>query len=475
MKERSKGTLRRAAMKSNMCEKTARKYLQANDTGNKELRKPRTHRTRLDPFEAHWGEVVEMLEISPGLEAKTVMGYLLEQYPGVYKASQTRTLQRRVSDWRTEHGSSKVAIFRQTYQPGRQSQSDWTHMTSLNITIAGQPFDHLLYHFVMSYSGFESIMVCQTESFETLTKGYEKAVLEAGGVCLEHRTDNLTAATQACGNSRVFTSRWRDFTAHYGVLPTRNNPGESHENGIVEKSHDLFKKAVNQELLLRQSRDFRTSEDYLTFLNKIKDKRNFMRREKIIQDQACLLPLPEKGFNEATLLTVCVTPESLIHILSVVYSVPSRFIGSWLKAYVYRDKIDLFLGAKLVLTLPRVEAGAVINYRHLIDSLIRKPGAFEAYQYQSHLFPNLSFRRAYDALKADGTSPSRRYCEILHLAKMEGEQNVTAAIDLLLETQELPLKSKLGALLSTLRPVPDVTVHTPCLEDYDVLLTGVGS
>jgi transposase len=474
MKEKAKGSLRRAAMKSNMCEKTARKHVKSNKT-SEELRKARIHRTRPDPFQEHWAEVLEMLERSPTLEAQTIMSYLQETYPQSYKSSQIRTLQRRLSVWRVEHGPSKIAIFRQKYNPGRQSQSDWTHMKSLNITIGGEPFEHLLYHYVMSYSGFESFMICYSESFETLTKGYELAVLEAGGVCREHRTDNLTAATQASGNSRIFTSRWSDFTAHYGVLPTRNNPGESHENGVVEKSHDLLKKAVEQELLLRRYRDFRTLEDYQIFLNKLKEKRNFARREKIAEEQRYLNPLPDKGFNEATLLKVCVSPDSLVHILGVVYSVPSRLIGSWLKAYAYRDKIDLFLGDKLVLTLPRLEAGVLINYRHLVDSLIRKPRAFENYQYHSHLFPNLSFRKAYDAFKNEGTTPSKRYCELLYLAKMEGEQEVTAAIDLLLEIEELPLKDQLSSLVASARKVPEVKVNQPPLEDYDVLLTGVVS
>lgn len=472
MKEKSRGTLRRAAMRSSMSDKTARKYTRLNQTPA-ELKKPRAHRTRSDPFMKHWEEVLEMLERSPTLEAQTIMDYLRERYPGTYRASQVRTLQRRLSSWRTEHGSSKLAIFRQKYMPGRQSQSDWTHMTSLKVTIAGHPFDHLLYHFVMSYSGFETFMICHTESFDTLTKGYEQAVLEAGGVCREHRTDNLTAATQASGNSRVFTSRWRDFTSHYDVTPTRNNPGESHENGVVEKSHDLLKNAVEQQLLLRRSRDFHTLEDYQAFLSKIKDKRNLIRREKIVEEGRCLGPLPDKKFNEATLLSVCVNPESLIHVLGVVYSVPSRFIAHWLKVYAYREKLDLFLGGKLVLTLPRLEKGALINYRHLIDSLLRKPGAFENYQYHACLFPNVSFRKAYDVLKSEGTSPSKRYCELLHLAKMEGEQEVTAALDLLLETQELPLKSSMTSLIfSARKPPEDPWVGLPSLEVYDVLLTG---
>jgi len=475
MKEKSKGTLRRAAMKSNICEKTASKYVK--NEGRAEPKKCRKHRTRSDPFEAHWPDVIHMLERSPTLEAITIMDYLLEKYPGIYKASQVRTLQRRLSRWRTEYGSSKLAIFRQDHKPGRQSQSDWTHMKSLKITISGQTFDHLLYHFVLPYSGFETIMICHSETFESLTKGYEQGVLQAGGVCQDHRTDNLTAATQASGNGRVFTSRWQDFMAHYGVTPSRNNPGESHENGVVEKSHDLFKNAVDQQLLLRGSRDFQTPEDYQEFLTKIKDKRNWRRREKIAEEQEHLKPLPEKGFYEATLLKVCVTPDSLIHVLGVAYSVPSRLIGNWLKVYAYRDKLELFLSSKLILTLPRIEAGALINYRHLIDSLIRKPGAFENYQYRSYLFPNLSFRKAYDTLKSGGIgSVSRRYCELLYLAKMEGEEVVTASINILLEAQELPLKDKIKSLITSVQKSSEVVkVEIPLLEAYDDLLKGEAS
>ena len=475
MKEKLKGTLNRAAMKGNVSLKTARKYLKKQRI--EETKKPRSYKTRKDPFEDHWPEIEMMLNRSPTFQAKTLIDYLQETYPGTYKDSQVRTLRRRINIWRAEKGPDKLCIFRQKHVPGRQSQSDWTHMKALKITIAGVSFDHLLYHYVLSYSGFETVMICHSESFETLTRGFEKGALEMGGVCQEHRTDNLTAATQTSGNDRVFTVRWRDFMGHYGVTPSRNNPGESHENGVVEKSHDVFKNAVDQELLLRRSRDFRTQDEYQKFLDKIKEKRNWYRREKIAEEQRYLKDLPEKGFYEATLLRVCVTPSSLIHVFSVPYSVPSRLIGNWLKVYAYRDKLELFLGSKMIMTLPRLEAGVLIDYRHLIDTLIRKPGAFENYQYRSCLFPNLSFRRAYDALKNEGISISKRYCDLLYLAKMEGEQEVTSAIDILLKSKNLPLKEKVSSLIKFTRipSAKEVTVYQSPLEDYDTLLRGTNA
>lgn len=322
-------------------------------------------------------------------------------------------------------------------------------------------------------------MISQSESFDTLTRGFEQAVLQTGGVCKEHRTDNLTAATQASGNKRVFTSRWQDFTNHYGVIPTKNNPGVSHENGKIEKSHDLLKKAIDQELMLRGSRNFGSMAEYEKFLQAIKDKRNWLNRDKFIEEQKALKPLPHRTFNEAILLSVRVNPESLIQVLGVTYSVPTRLISNWLKAYVYRDKIDLFLGSRQVLTLPRLAAGAVIDYRHLIDSLIRKPGAFDAYQHKAYLFPNLILRQAYDALKAhDSATASKRYCEILYLAKMQGEALVSSAVAALMDENKIPLKELIMQIIElsaepTLVSI-DTQISESCLDDYDELLTTSG-
>ena len=468
MKEIQKGTLEKAALKVGISQKTARKYIKHKHLPSQQKKKPL--RSYSNPFEAHWDKVTGMLETSPELEARTILSYLVEMYPEHYRLNQIRSLQRRLKEWRAHYGASKQVIFRQDLKPGRQSQSDWTHMGDLNITIGGHAFPHLLFHFMLPYSQFETIMICETESFATLIKGFEQGVLELGGVACEHRTDNLTAATQKMGNDRIFTQRWREFLEHYQVQPSRNNPGVSHENGSIEKSHHTFKNAVDQHLMLRQSRDFKTQEDYQVFLDKIKTRRNFMRRDRIIEEVETLRPLPEKQFNEATLLTVRVTPSSTIQVLSVTYSVPSRLIGLWLKAVVLRDTIELMYGGKILLTLPRLEAGALIDYRHIIDSLIRKPGAFESYQYRSFLYPNTTFRKAYDALKDRGlTSCNKRYLELLHLAKLYGENEVSTVIDLLLEEKMVPVKEYILELLKQNKIPQPVEVTQPNLEDYNQL------
>jgi len=471
MKEISKhGYISKAAMKADMDEKTARKYAKASVPLKEKSETTRTHRTRQDPLSQHWPEIVERLTEHPGLEAKSLLSLLMEQYPGQYNETHLRTLQRRVKEWQMTHGADKEVIFRQTLYPARQSQSDWTHMKSLHITIRGIPFDHLLFHFMLPYSRFETAMICESESFDTLTRGFELAAITIGGVCLEHRTDNLSAATQKMGCSRVFTNRWQQFMNHYGVTPSRNNPGESHENGSVEKSHDLLKKAIDQALMLRRSRDFKDLTEYSGFLQTLIRKRNSMRLVKFQEEQALLKPLPEMGFNEAIQMKCRVTPCSTIQVLSVTYSVPSRFIGAWMTVYVYRDHLELFYNGRLCETLPRVFAGILINYRHLIDSLVRKPKAFENYQHQACLFPSPVFRAAYDWLKEHDSKPSKTYLEILQLAKREGEEDVKLALELLLaETKSLSVKEVLSLIKKNRTADIKGDVMPVSLDMYDTL------
>jgi hypothetical protein len=182
-----------AADKAGMDEKTARKYVHTGKLPS-ELRQERTWRTRADPFEEAWAELREMLAASPGLEAKTLFEDLQIRFPGRFSDGQLRTLQRRIKRWRALEGPSKETFFPQLHRPGVLAQSDYTHMGKLGITISHQPFDHLIYHFVLTYSNWETGSICFSESFESLSEGLQAALWELGGVPEFHQTDRLTAA-----------------------------------------------------------------------------------------------------------------------------------------------------------------------------------------------------------------------------------------------------------------------------------------
>ena len=227
-----------------------------------------------------------------------MLAYFIRKYPDAFNKNQLRTLQRRFRDWRAENGKNKSVIFPQTHKPGEQSQSNYTVMNSLEITITGEEFKHIVFHFMLVYSNWESVNICYTESFDSLVQGYEKAVWELGQTVKEHRTDNLTAAVK---KDKSFNDRWKLVMKHYGVKPSRNNPGESHENGSIEKSNHLFKVAVEQALILQGHRDFSDIDCYRVFLEKMVSDRNSDRKEALLKEMAHLKALPaDKWYSPVT-------------------------------------------------------------------------------------------------------------------------------------------------------------------------------
>jgi hypothetical protein len=473
MKKLTKYNQETAAAKAGMNVKTARKYIKSRQLPSE--MKAMYQRTTPTLFSQHWGEIAKMLKASPGLQAKTILGYLVKKHPEQYQTSQLRTLQRHMLAWRAEHGKSQPVIFSQDIKPGQQSQSDYTCMNALKVTINSREFKHLLFHFMLPFSRWESINVCFSESFVSLTFGYEKAVWELGCTAKEHRTDNLTAATQAMGSQREFTSRWQQFMEHYAVMPTTNNRGVSHENGSVEKSHDTLKNAIEQELMLRGSTDFMTQHDYITFVETIVAGRNGPRKERLQQELEHFVELPDKKWHSPEIIQSRVSSGSIIHLLNIPYTVPSRLIHYTLKAYVYPDEIILFYGNKKLQTMPRLYAHSLagINYRHIIDGLVRKPGAFANYQYHEALFPRLCFRQAYDRLQARvPANADRQYLKLLQLAKLHSEQEVSVALDLLLGTDKVPTMSEVKALIDVYtKERLYVHVDQPNVADYDHLLS----
>jgi transposase len=469
MRFRKTHTLEIAAAKAGMSENTARKYVKQR--GQILLVPERDYRTRQDPFGDVWCELQAMLENDSGLEAKTLMHWLLERYPDKFRPTHLRTLQRRVCQWRALHGPEKEIFFPQNLQPGKQSQSDYTNCNELEVTIAGEPFEHLLFHFMLPYSRWEAVSIAFTESFQSLTEGYELAVTELGGVAPEHRTDNLAAAVPI-GERKVFQKRWKDFLSHYRVNPTANNPYQSNENGSVEKSHDLLKRGLDQRLRLRGSREFPTRNSYEEFVLSFVERRNRDRKARLAEELRLLHDLPRRNWNAPQELVVTVRPWSTVTILRSLYSVPSRLVGARLQVLVYSKKIELYFGKKLVQEMERVRPGEnAINYRHVVGHLVRKPGAFQNYKFRDELFPSMVFRRAYDALIAAGKS-DKEYLKILNAAALEGEHHVETALTILLELNQLPALDAVKDLLITKHVIPDVIVHAPDLSIYDRLLTG---
>lgn len=467
-----------AADKAGMSLRTARNYLKADEQlgSVKEWKYRRTHK---DVFEGVMPEIEGMLGINAGLQAQTLMQWLIDQYPEQFNWSQRRTLERRISKWRALKGPDKEVMFAQEHIAGRQSQSDWTHCTELGVMIDGQPFPHMLFHFILPFSRWETASISHSESFDSLTMGYMKAAAELGAVADEHRTDNLTAAVTNHGNSHVFNERWGAFLGHYDVKPSKNNAGVSHENGSVEKSHDLLKNALRQALMLRGSKEFASVAEYEKFIRRVLEQRNAGRKKRLAEEMAVMKALPERDWNDPKEVWPTVTSFSTISVDKVVYSVPSRLIGRELKALAYPEVVRVFFGNEMVQEMPRLAPGSRrINYRHMVAHLVRKPGAFANYRYRDEMFPSLVFRQAYDALsKKRPERADKEYLSILNLAATISEQDVEAALIVLLEVGQLPLSVTVRELVTTKCPseVPSVFIPAPELSSYDVLLSYLAS
>lgn len=480
MRELNAGeTLERSCLKAGMSEKTGRKWLRKGVFPS-ECQEPRTWRTREDAFAEVCGEVAELLEREPGLQAKTILEELQGRYPGRFSDGQLRTLQRRVREWRALEGPAKEVVFPQVHEPGELCASDFTDLTGLGVTLGGEPLSHLLYEFVLTYSNWATGTICFSESFESLSEGLQSALYELGGVPQRHRTDRLSAAVRKVGGEAAFTRRYAGLLSHYGLSGEKTQASSPHENGDVEQSHHRTKQALAQALMLRGSRDFEDRAQYEGFVREVMGRRNAGREEKLAEERAALRPLPPRPLESWRWVDVHVGRSSTIRVLHNVYSVPSRLIGEQVRVRVFSERLEVWYAQRLVETLPRVrgQLRRHIQYRHIIDWLVRKPGALAGYHYREEMFPTSRFRMAYDALQETWCARGdKEYLRILHLAARESEQRVDDALRVLLN-DDGPLSAEaVEALVLSETALPaatQVAIEAVDLGGYDALLQGLG-
>ena len=469
-------TLAQAAAKAGMDEKTARKWRRQGKLPS-ECPVEHTWKTRTDPFAEVWEEIAARLKVHPGLQAKTLFEDLQRRFPGQFADGQVRTLQRRIKHWRITEGPEKEVFFAQEHRPGEIGASDFTHMSDLNVTIAGQPFPHLLYHFVLTYSNWETGTLCFSESLESLSEGLQNALWEVGGVPKQHRTDRLTAAVHSFENSEEFTRRYQALLDHYKMQGIKGQAGHGNENGDVEQRHRRLKEALDQALLLREHRDFESRSHYQTFLRELFTQLNAGRRARFQQDRTALRSLPARRLESVHHLEALVSTFSTIRVGNNTYSVPARLIGATVDVRLGAETLQVWYGQRQVETLPRLRGQGRhhIQYRHIIDWLVRKPGAFANYRYQSDLFPTSRFRMAYDLfVSRHPARASHEYLAILYLAAKESEVGVDDALRFLLATPETLSAAAVEALVrSAVAIAPPTAIEMPAvdLSVYDRLLS----
>ena len=473
-------TQQAAAAASDMSERSVRNWNKGPLPSEKKDRRRKS--TRPDPFAGVWAEEVEPLleaDVDRILAAPTVLEWLDERHPGRFNASHLRTLQRRIRDWRALNGPEREVYFEQKHPPGREAQMDFTHCDSLKVTIGGEPFPHMVFEFILSHSGWRYAQICFSETFVALVSGLQGALWELGAAPEVVRSDNLSAATHKLkdGKGRDFNERYKEILDHYGLKATRTNSYSAHENGVAEQGHRRLKDAVAQALVLRGSSDFESVEQYAKFVRSIVDRRNRLVREKLAGEYPHLRALPPAPVPEYVSYTARVLKWSTIRVDSRTYSVPSRLIGVMVDVRLYPDHVEVYYKGHLVESMERIrgKGKARIDYRHIIGSLVRKPGAFARYRFREQLYPTHTFRLAYDAMCGwKGERADVDYVRILHLAATTMECEVERALRRLLESRvrfDYAVVKQLAAPAYPEIPALELPGEVD-LGVYDRLLTG---
>lgn len=483
MKERKVGKSQKAASaKSGISERSGRRIekgeLQASGCTK------RYWRTRPDPFSEVWeSEIVPLLGKESELTPKTLFERLQNSHPGEYPDSKLRTFQRKVSKWKALHGPDREVMFRQNQIVGRMGLSDFTKLKRVQITIGGEIFQHLLYHFRLAFSGWCSVKVVHGgESYAAFAEGLQDALQRLGGSPQEHRSDSLSAAFKNLSKDAVndATIRYQQLCKHYDMEPTRNNRGKGHENGAVESPHGHLKRRIRQALLLRGSNDFESVSDYEEFLAEIVQTINRNKQDKIEEERKYLQPLPLQRTADYTETVVRVSTSSTIQVKRVIYTVPSRLIAESLRIHIYDSRLEVYLGSTHTVTLQRIFAAdnnhraRQVDYRHVITSLERKPQAFRYSQLRDDLLPNDTYKAvwAFLDLHQDAHKACKTMVGILGLAhRANCEERLGSHLQILLEKQKVPSLYKLQQQFDTIGShIPSVQVNQPSATIYDSLL-----
>jgi transposase InsO family protein len=440
-------------------------------------------RRRPDPLASVWdSEIVPMLEAAPGVRAVAIFEEISRRHLDL-PTGVRRTLERRVARWRALNGPSRDVMFRQEHPPGRMGLSDFTDMKGLGVTIAGVPLLHRIYHFRLAFSGFaHAHVVLGGESFVALAEGLQNALWALGGVPEQHRSDSLSAAFRNVDRDMQedLTRRYEELCAHYGMTPTRNNPGIAHENGSIESPHGHLKKVLTDELLLRGSRDFADLPAYRRFVDEVLGRRNARNRKRIEIERGALKPLPGRRTTDYEEARVLVTSNGGFLLRRVFYTAPSRLIGHHLNVHLYDDRLECFLGSTPIITLRRGRPprdsnkhGHVVDYRHIIHALRKKPMALLNLVYRDQLFPRPAYKRAFEALLANESEKiaCRTTVGLLALAHDRAcEAELADAIEAALDAGEM---LELHRLRERFTPdhvaIPEVVVAVMPLSAYDEL------
>jgi len=495
------GNVSQSAEHSGMTAKTARKYICGGFSDDSSKRE-RDWRTRADPFDRVWLEVVKHLEAMRSgqcrwVKAKELFDELMLQYPAELSAGMLRSFQRRVSEWKQLHACDEVAevYFEQVHIPGHFLELDWFHSREMEVSIQGVKWKHLLCHTVLTYSNWEWVEPCQSESFASLKSTLQSTVFELGYVPQKLKTDNSSTATHdlkkikateqeaAKGGKtkRCINAKLSVLLEHFGMGFQSIQVGKPNENGDVESANGHLRRYLLDRLSLRGHGDFNSIEAYRQWLHEQLRARNLRRQEKLNHEIAKMKKLVSPRLPEYERVNCSVNKYGLVRIGKGSYSVPRQWRHLRdIEGRLFDERVEIWGNGKVLAsfeTQPNL-GGARIDYRHLLVDLLRKPGAFMHYRYREEFVPGEIWRLCFDQfLERRGVKlGSKEYLLVLGLTLENDRSAVEKALYRLLATDELSLE-KVKELLGIMPRVFDHKDYVPeaDLTHYDTILTQGGA
>jgi len=478
------------AAKSGFSERSARtidKGLHHTQT----LYEPRSYKTRKSPIDEIWDTDLEpMLQANPDLQPTTLLIYLRRTYldgdKPIYTDSCLRTLQRKVSKWKAINAKPKDIMIPQKHFPGEQGLSDFTHMKDIGITINAKPLGHMLYCFRLIYSKYSyAKVILSGESFQALSEGLQEALFNIGGSPKEHRSDSLSAAYKNDKHIPVedLTDNYKQLCFHYNMKPTRNNKGKSHENGSVESSHGHIKNRIHQELILRGSKDFISLDEYEQWIYEVMKNFNHASSKNFNVEKSYLQKLPKHKSVDYEIKSIKISSLSIITIKHMKYSVPSSLQGHTITLHISQKDITGYLGAVEVFSFERKyikdsPSKFVIDYRHIIHSLVRKPRAFKSCVYKEQLLPNQDYIDIWNYIdKSESCDVASK--TILRILKLSCDYNcldklASICLDKISKSEAIKVEELEGIFNTSNPKLPSKVSVQHSLDNYDKLIVNAG-
>lgn len=388
--------------------------------------------TRKDPLEGHYLEVKRKLEENPRLPLNELYEYIYEKG---YRGSE-RTLRRRTRDLRATLKNKEV-FFQREVRPGEVMEGDFTE---LQLKIEGKLRKIYLWVTSLPFSNRYFATPFYHCSFESFASGSVAAFSEFNGVAKKYRLDNMSPAVSKIlsGKNRVVTNRYADFQSHYGFEQDFCNPAKGNEKGNVESINKHLKRKITSRISLSKLsfKDLNSFKEFVWSICREQNSRDHVE-EKFLKEKEYLSSLPASQFNCFRTSVVSINKYSLFSLEKTghMYSVPSKYIGLSLEVRIYPEKVDIVHNGSIISSHKRIygpKGQVSIEVEHIIEGLLRKPGAMRDWKYKHILFERPAWNGFYKRIINSGGN-DKDYLKCLKLINKHGKDLVTLAMELSLE------------------------------------------